>query len=339
MRPAAAPETGRRFRVEHLGPLLRPKALSEARAAVEAGRLDPEELRGIEDAEILRIARMQSDIGIQAITDGGFRRAHGLLDFPVALSGARVELPEADGEPRLRVDEPLSFPADHPCLAEFRALAPVAAPVAKAFIPGPSLIRPEDCALDLDGWRDEDGLAAAVSPVWAAAVAALRAAGCRHLQIIDQAPPTGRNCGPALRRRASAVSAAVRARPADMTVGVRLSAGGGALDSDAAEALFSTGADLHFVDLSCDPGLLSLAPPDGSRVMLEAISADDPKLEPLDAIRRSVDSAARFIDPDRLGVAIRGGFADGGLLSEDDQKRKLDLAVRAAEAVWGAVDA
>jgi hypothetical protein len=124
-----------------------------------------------------------------------------------------------------------------------------------------------------------------------------------------------------------------------MTVGVRLLEEGDALDANAVEALFSTGADLHFLDISCDPGLLSLAPADGSRVMLEAISASDPALERLDSIRRGVDAAASFIDPDRLGVAIRGGFAERGLLSEDDQKRKLDLAVCAAEAIWGAVDA
>ena len=62
------------FRAEHIGSLKRPAAILEARQAVEAGKLSKEELQKVEDKEILRIVKMQRDLGYKAITDGEYRR-------------------------------------------------------------------------------------------------------------------------------------------------------------------------------------------------------------------------------------------------------------------------
>ena len=62
------------FRAEHIGSLKRPSAILEAREAVEAGKLSKSELEKIEDREILRIVKMQRDLGYKAITDGEYRR-------------------------------------------------------------------------------------------------------------------------------------------------------------------------------------------------------------------------------------------------------------------------
>ena len=58
------------FRADHVGSLLRPQALKEARAKREKGEISPEALREIEDREIEKVIRKQEDVGLQSVTDG-----------------------------------------------------------------------------------------------------------------------------------------------------------------------------------------------------------------------------------------------------------------------------
>ena len=62
------------FRAEHIGSLKRPSIIIEAREKVENNQLSKDELRKIEDKEILRIVKMQRDLGYKSITDGEYRR-------------------------------------------------------------------------------------------------------------------------------------------------------------------------------------------------------------------------------------------------------------------------
>ncbi|UIY28359.1 hypothetical protein LZK73_15535 [Neorhizobium galegae] len=60
--------------------------------------------------------------------------------------------------------------------------------------------------------------------------------------------------------------------------------------------------------------------------------------ETLDSLRRHFDEASKFVDIDQLGIAPQCGFAsteEGNSITEDDQKRKLELVVQTAEAIWG----
>ena len=60
------------FRAEHIGSLLRPQALLDARYA--SPPLDPRALRALEDEHIAAVIRWQESIGLESITDGEFRR-------------------------------------------------------------------------------------------------------------------------------------------------------------------------------------------------------------------------------------------------------------------------
>src|SRR5580704_5551467 len=75
------------FRADHVGSLLRPKALREARAQRARGEISAERLREIEDAEILRVMRKQEQLGLCAVTDGEFRRRAWQWDFLEGLEG------------------------------------------------------------------------------------------------------------------------------------------------------------------------------------------------------------------------------------------------------------
>jgi 5-methyltetrahydropteroyltriglutamate--homocysteine methyltransferase len=72
-------------------------------------------------------------------------------------------------------------------------------------------------------------------------------------------------------------------------------------------------------------------------VVLGLISTKVRELEPLDELRRRVDAAAKYVPLDRLAISPQCGFASdvvGNLVSEDDQKRKLELVVEAGRKIW-----
>ncbi|HZB89816.1 MAG TPA: hypothetical protein VE397_00145, partial [Stellaceae bacterium] len=75
------------FRADHVGSLLRPKPLLEARDTLREGRLAAEELRRREDAAIAEAVRMQEEIGLQGVTDGEFRRGSWHMDFLYQVGG------------------------------------------------------------------------------------------------------------------------------------------------------------------------------------------------------------------------------------------------------------
>ena len=69
------------FRADHVGSLLRPRRLLQARDDHAAGRISDEELRAVEDDAIRDVVAMQQDVGLQSATDGEFRRASWHMDF------------------------------------------------------------------------------------------------------------------------------------------------------------------------------------------------------------------------------------------------------------------
>jgi 5-methyltetrahydropteroyltriglutamate--homocysteine methyltransferase len=75
------------FRADHVGSLLRPQKLLDARDEFAAGKIDAEELHGVEDEAIREVVTMQHDAGLQSATDGEFRRATWHMDFIYQIGG------------------------------------------------------------------------------------------------------------------------------------------------------------------------------------------------------------------------------------------------------------
>ena len=93
------------FRADHVGSLLRPPRLLQAREDFAAGRTTAAGLRAVEDEEIPGAIKMLEDVGLQSATDGEFRRASWHMDFIYALGGESkapgnmaVKFRNADGE-------------------------------------------------------------------------------------------------------------------------------------------------------------------------------------------------------------------------------------------------
>jgi 5-methyltetrahydropteroyltriglutamate--homocysteine methyltransferase len=72
-------------------------------------------------------------------------------------------------------------------------------------------------------------------------------------------------------------------------------------------------------------------------VVLGLVTTKEPALESKDELRRRIDEASRYVPLERLALSPQCGFASvaaGNPISEDDQRRKLELVVETARAVW-----
>src|SRR5689334_12838760 len=86
---AGAPAGRPPYRADHVGSLLRPPELLQARTDFAAGRIDADKLRAIEDTAIREIVRKQEECGLRSATDGEFRRESWHMDFIYQLGGIR----------------------------------------------------------------------------------------------------------------------------------------------------------------------------------------------------------------------------------------------------------
>ncbi|MBL8361003.1 MAG: 5-methyltetrahydropteroyltriglutamate--homocysteine S-methyltransferase [Rubrivivax sp.] len=363
------------FRADQVGSLLRPAALSEARAAWKRGELPAEALREAEDRAIAEAVRRQQAIGLRAVTDGEFRRDWWHLDFLAQLDG--VELQANAGEkfrfagqseqPPIasitgRIGCSRAVMVEH--FAYLKQLAHARAQVVpKMTIPSPSMLhlRGGRAAISREVYPDLDDFWSDVAAAYRQAIAHLAAAGCRYLQLDDITfaylcdPKIHDNCRRngddpmALPMRyARVINEALRDRPADMTVTIHTCRGNfksawvaeGGYDP-VVEAMFSTDVDGWFMefDSARSGGFEPLRRvPAAKRVVLGLVTTKLGELEGKDALKRRIEEAARIVPLEQLCLSPQCGFSStyhGNDLSMDDQWRKLERVVEVAREVWG----
>ncbi len=360
------------FRADHVGSLLRPAALKEARAKRERGEIDAAELKAVEDREIANAIRKQEEIGLRSITDGEFRRAFWNYDFLGKLDGVEAYLGERKiafqgRQPRpmmLRVVGKLGDYRPHPMIEHFKFVAAHTRATPKITIPSPSSLHfrygrdavPENIYPSMDDFYRDLGES------YRKAVRAFADAGCRYLQL-DEVNFTYL-CDPKLRDLVTArgenpdelphvyarmINTAIADAPADMATAMHLCRGnfqstfvasGGY--EPVAEILFNEikiGA--YFMEYDSDRAG-SFEPlrfvPKGKTVVLGLVTSKSGKLESKDELKRRIDEAAKFVALDQLCLSPQCGFAsteEGNLLTEDEQWAKLARVVEVAQEVWG----
>src|SRR5436190_8844075 len=134
------------FRADHVGSLLRPAALKEARARRGRGEITNAQLRAVEDREIEKVIKKQEEVGLKSITDGEYRRAFWNYDFLGKLDGVEAYLGERKikfqgKQPKpmmLRVIGKLGSYSTHPMIEHFKFVAAHTGQTAKMTIPSPS---------------------------------------------------------------------------------------------------------------------------------------------------------------------------------------------------------
>jgi 5-methyltetrahydropteroyltriglutamate--homocysteine methyltransferase len=360
------------FRAEHVGSLLRPPALKEARRRFAAGELDAAGLAAVEDREIERVIAKQEALGLYGITDGEFRRSWWHLDFLWGLDGVEKHVLEqgvafAGARSRregVAVTGKIGF-SGHPMLEHFAFLKAHTKRTPKVTIPAPSALygRPVPPPIDPRVYPDRAEMLEDLGEAYRAAVRAFADAGCRYLQLDEVF--LAMLCDPKYRRQmvergddpdkltelyARLINIAVSDAPSDMTIAMHLCRGnfqstfmGEGGYSAIQEVLFgSIDVDGYFMEYDdarsggFEP-LRSLS--HAKRVVLGIVTTKSGNLESKDAIKRRVDEAARFADLDQLCLSAQCGFAsteEGNTLTEDQQWAKLARIVEVAAEVWGA---
>ena len=371
------PVTGAPYRADHVGSLLRSDAVKAARKGFfEDKTVSAEELKAAEDAAIVDAIKMQEDVGLKAVTDGEIRRSFWHYDFMGGLTG--LDLEERDegvqfAGVKLRpifptITSKLDFPDDHPMIEHYKFVAANTKVQPKISIPGPSCchFRTDPKDIGPAEYKDLDVLFADLAKTYAKAVKAFYAAGCRYLQMDDiffaylcdpkhraAKQELGQDPDMLIEKYAWTMNEAIKDRPADMKIGMHLCRGNfvsthaaeGAYDL-AADAIFNkTGIDIYFMEYDTDRAgslePLRLLPKGDKRVLPGFITTKTPELESLDDLKKKFDEASKYCDINQLGIAPQCGFSsteEGNKVTMDDQRRKLELVVKTAEAIWGGVD-
>jgi 5-methyltetrahydropteroyltriglutamate--homocysteine methyltransferase len=341
------PRTEPPFRAEHVGSLLRPRALVAARHDFAAGRIDAARLRAVEDEAIRDVVALQEDLGFGAATDGEFRRTSWHMDFIYRLGGVQhtddeivVQFRNDEGTGEfiaagLAVTAPLHL--DEPIFADdYRFLSEqVRTAVPKMTLPSPSmvLLRSGTAAVDRSVYPDLDKFWADLSAAYADEIRALAGLGCRYLQLDDTSlaclndpdqraafAARGEDAENAHLHNIRMINAALADRPAGLRVAVHVCRGNfrsswiaeGGYDH-VAEALFGElDVDAFFCEFD-DERSGGFAPlrfvPPGKQVVLGLVTTKRGRLEDPDVLKRRIDEAAEYVPLDQLSLSPQCGFS------------------------------
>jgi 5-methyltetrahydropteroyltriglutamate--homocysteine methyltransferase len=359
------------FRADHVGSLLRPAALKEAREKHAKGEIGAAELKAVEDREIERIIKKQEEVGLQSITDGEFRRSWWHLDFLWGLDGAEKHVMDAGiafagvrtRNEGVQVTGKLGF-SGHPMIEHFKFVAAHTKRTPKMTIPAPSAIygRPSRTPINAGVYPKLDRFFDDLGQAYRKAVRAFADAGCRYLQLDEvfiamlcdpkyRAQMTERGDDPERLGEVygELINTAMSDIPADMSITMHLCRGNykstfmGTGGYDAVQEILFNKINVHgyFMEYD-DPRSGGFEPlrmlPKGKQVVLGIVTTKSGKLEGKDELKRRIEAAAKYAPLDQLCISGQCGFAsteEGNLLTEDEQWAKLRRIVEVADEVWG----
>jgi 5-methyltetrahydropteroyltriglutamate--homocysteine methyltransferase len=362
------------FRADHVGSLLRPREVQQAREKADKGLMKRDELRKIEDKHIKDAVALQEGVGLKGITDGEYRRLFWHLDFLEQIEG--VELREGTTAMKFQNVE-FRPPTPHVVKKlrhaksimgpDFAYLKTVVHETPKVCIPSPSLLhfRGGRGAISKDAYPDLEPFWVDLAKVYNDEMMSLAKLGSRYLQIDetdfaylcdpkfrDMAKKLGEDPDKLPHTYAKLINASIKGRPADMAACIHICRGNFAGTwlaqggyEPVAEALFQEiDVDGYFLEYDDERSggfePLRFVPKGKKVVVLGLITTKRPLLESKDELKARIKDAAKYVPLEQLALSPQCGFASsthGNPVTPDDQKRKLELVVGVARDVWGGV--
>jgi methionine synthase II (cobalamin-independent) len=360
-----------KLHADHIGSLLRPPELIQARRDLMAGKITDSELREAEDAAILKAFELQKQAGIEIFTDGEYRRETFLDPASQGMDGLTRQPAPADARGRTwhgphaaeanaaveEFDKFLSTAVSGKLRRTGRLTSVEGAFVAqnapgpwKITMPGPMLragqmFRP---GVSEQAYSSAAEVARGMAALMADEVRDLAREGASYFQLdslLYVRPTTPEELTASIEADNIVLDAA---KAAGITVGLHMCRGNNR-SSWLSEGSYEPSAEQAFNRLHADRFLLEYDTeraggfeplrfmPKDKVVVLGLISSKMPELEAMDTLRRRIDEAARYVPAENLAISPQCGFASsllGNLLSWEDQRRKLDLVVETARAVW-----
>jgi 5-methyltetrahydropteroyltriglutamate--homocysteine methyltransferase len=335
------------FRADHVGSLLRPLELKQARQDRAAGKISSADLQKLEDDAIRRAVARQEEVGLKSITDGELRREDFYTDFYVRglggvevktestaaffvdHEGRKIPVPLAQVVSRMKWTKPIY--AGH-----FRFLKSVARQTPKVTIPSPIMLYFScgSAAIRKNAYPDMDVFWSDVVDAYQKEVQSLYDAGCRYLQVDD--PPMATLCDERYQAMMKArgddplyalnelfpaiINRAFAKRPPDMHLAMHLCRGNnqsgwfgeGGYDLIADVLFNKLNVDSYFLEYET-PRAGTFEPlrllPKNKTAVLGLLSSKLPQLESKDLLKRRIDEAAKYVSLDQLALSPQCGFA------------------------------
>lgn len=337
------------FRANHVGSLLRPPELRQARDRHQSGEISAAQLREVEDRCIRDAVRMQEEIGIQGVTDGEFRRTLWHADFLSHIEGVKVveglllesarhfQNPDADVQ-----RSPTQFVVtgklrhEHGIETEnFKFLASITKKTPKQCIPSPSLVhfRTGRAGIDRTAYPNMKDFFTDLARVYREEIAQLAAAGCTYLEIDDVnfaylcdtkmregAKRIGEDPDKLPLLYANLINECIKDRPAGMVVCTHLCRGN-FRSAWVAEGGYDPVAEVLFNELKVDgyflefdtPRAGNFAPlrymPKDKKLILGLVTSKTAELEKPDDLKLRIDQASKLVPLDQLGISPQCGFS------------------------------
>lgn len=365
------------FRADVVGSLLRPASIKEARAALREGRIDQAGLTRIEDAAVREAVALQEAVGLKVATDGEMRR--GTYSENFTTSGLDGVISEHSGKGRwaysdgqggtrnareIRVVDRIRWSGGSGNVESFRFLAgAVKTAMPKITLPGPCYMyqRAGREGISRDAYPNLDQFWNDLATAYHAELAALRAAGCRYVQLDDTAmaklgdpkiqsalAERGDDWQRLLGVYSDAINAVVAGAPEDMTIAMHLCRGNqaghwqaeGGYDPVAEHLFKRVNVGTYFLEFD-SPRAGTFQPlaalPAGKVVVLGLVSTKVGALEAASQIEERIKEAAKLVPMEQLCLSAQCGFASsvtGNPLSEAEQRAKLERVVAVAAKMW-----
>jgi 5-methyltetrahydropteroyltriglutamate--homocysteine methyltransferase len=359
------------FRADHVGSLLRPAALKQAREQYAKGAIDAAALKAVEDREVKSVIGKQEAAGLQSITDGEFRRSWWHLDFLWGLDGVERHVMNTGiafaavttRNEGVQVTGKIGF-SGHPMLEHFKFLKANTTRTPKMTIPAPSALygRPTPTPINKAVYPSLDKMFDDLGQAYKKAVRAFADAGCRYLQLDEVF--IAMLCDPKYRQQmkdrgddpdtlgplyGDLINVAISDIPSDMTVTMHLCRGNykstfmGSGGYDAMQEVLFDRIKVNGYFMEYDTERAGGFEPlkrlqKGRLAVLGLVTTKTGSLESKDALKRRIEEAAKFTDLDQLCLSPQCGFAsteEGNVLAEDEEWAKLRMIGEVAREVWG----
>ena len=339
------------FHADHVGSLLRPQRLHEARAAWHAGRIDAAALAAVEDECIAEAVKMQEVAGLESVTDGEFRRENWWIRFIGAIEGVEITEPVADDAFEQNPDHGGGYlpkgvkitgklgGSGNISVRDFDFLRRTTKRTAKMTLPSPTrmVYYGGRDVVDRDAYPTMDDFWSDVATVYQREIAALEAAGCSYIQIDDpvltyflderirgEMSAAGQDPDEQLAIYGDAINACISTRSPDTYLSLHLCRGNAASLWNA-EGSYDRMAKSLFPRMNVDAWFLEYDDarsggfeplrhmPADKKVVLGLVTTKTGRMENADELRARVAEAAKIVPLERLGLSPQCGFASDHL--------------------------
>ncbi|WP_026887199.1 5-methyltetrahydropteroyltriglutamate--homocysteine S-methyltransferase [Clostridium beijerinckii] len=362
------------FRADIVGSFLRPEVIKEGRTKFQNKEISSDELRRIEDEEILKLVGKQKELGIKAVTDGEFRRSWWHLDFMWGLDGVEKRVLETgykfNGLETRAETATLTGKIDfsnHPMVEHYKFLKSISGDdvIARQTIPAPAqflaeLQRGENKEITESIYKNIDELILDIANAYKKAIKAFYEEGCRNLQLDDctwgmfcdkkyweARQQEGVNTNDIAKLYAKVNNLAIKGHPEDLVITMHVCrgnynstwAGSGGYEP-VAEILFGTvNVDGFYLEYDTDRAgdFAPLRFIKNQQVVLGLISSKTGILENKEEVKERIREATKYLDINQICLSPQCGFAsteEGNILTEEEQWNKIRLVREISEEIW-----